>query len=256
MSSPLQGQHAIVTGGSRGIGAAVAQALSTAGAHVTVVGRDLTALREAVAHLPAPGHAEAADVADAAAVATAFAGARARFGPVRILVNNAGQVTTMPVAKMPLEAWEQHLRVNLTGTFLCSQDVLADMTAAGAGRIVNVASTAALRGYAFAAAYAAAKHGVLGFTRSLALEVARLGITVNAVCPGYVDTDIVRDGIAKVMAATGRSEDEARAHFTGQNPQRRLIAPEEVAATVLWLCGPGAQGVNGAAIPISGGEIG
>lgn len=255
-ANSLQDQHAIVTGGSRGIGAAVAAALSAAGARVTIVGRDAAALKSVAASLASAAHPEVGDVGDAGSIAEAFARARQRFGPVRILVNNAGQVETMSVAKMPLDVWEHHLRINLTGTFICCKDVLPEMIAAGAGRIVNVASTAALRGYAFVAAYAAAKHGVLGLTRSLALEVAKQGITVNAVCPGYVDTDIVRQGIAKVVATTGRSEAEALAFFTRQNPQDRLIAPDEVASAVLWLCGPGARGVNGASIPVSGGELG
>lgn len=251
----LRDQHAIVTGGSRGIGAAIATALSAAGARVTIVGRDLRALREVAASAPGEAAAEVADVADAAAVSAAFARARKRFGAVRVLVNNAGQVETAPVSRITLELWENLLRVNLTGTFVCCQNVLPDMRAAGAGRIVNMASTAALRGYPYVAAYAAAKHGVVGFTRSLALEVAAQGITVNALCPGYADTDIVRRGVEKIMAATGRAESEARSVFTGHNPQRRLIEVDEVAAAVLWLCGAGARGVNGAAIPISGGEV-
>ena len=251
----LSGQHAIVTGASRGIGAAIARTLATAGARVTLVGRDAQALQQVVASLPGEGLAQVADVTDGAAVAAAFTSARERFGPVRILVNNAGQAETMAVAKTSLELWRRTLEVNLTGTFVCSQEALRDMSAAGAGRIVNIASTAALRGYAYVSAYAAAKHGVLGFTRSLALEVARQGITVNAVCPGYTDTGIVRRGIDKVVATTGRSEAEARMVFTGNNPQHRLVDVEEVAAAVLWLCSPEARGVNGAAIPISGGEV-
>lgn len=254
MSESLAGRHAVVTGATRGIGAVIAQALVVAGARVTLMGRDAATLSGVAADLGLQAHAVTVDVADAASIQQAFAAARERFGPVSILVNNAGQAATAPVSKLTLDEWQRLLAVNLTGTFLCAQQVLPDMLAAHSGRIVNIASTAALRGYAYVSAYAAAKHGVLGFTRSLALEVATQGITVNAVCPGFTDTAIVRDGIAQVMAKTGRKESEVRAIFTGSNPQRRLIQPEEVASSVLWLVSEGAKGVNGAAISISGGE--
>jgi NAD(P)-dependent dehydrogenase (short-subunit alcohol dehydrogenase family) len=147
------------------------------------------------------------------------------------------------------------LAVNLTGTFLCTQAALPDMLAAGGGRIVNIASTAAQRGYAYVSAYVAAKHGVLGLTRSLALELARKGITVNAVCPGYTETDILRESIANVVAKTGRSEAQARAEFAAGNPQQRIVQPQEVADAVRWLCGEGASAITGQAISVSGGEV-
>jgi len=246
----MKGQHALVTGASRGIGAAIARMLLDEGARVTLLSRK----GESLAGVTSDTHAVAADVADPAQLTAAFAKARARFGPVAILINNAGQAETAPFGKMSLELWQRMLAVNLTGTMLCSQAALPDMLAEGHGRIVNIASTAALRGFRYGTAYAASKHGVLGLTRALALEVADRGVTVNAVCPGYVDTDMMRSGIDNVVARTGRTPEEARAFFASQNPQNRVVQPEEVAAAVRWLCSPGAVGVNGAAIPISGGE--
>ena len=255
MTSDLTGRHALVTGAARGIGAAIARRLASDGARVTLVGRNVESLQALASTLQGESHVAIADVSDPIQVTRAFAQAKERFGAVGILVNNAGQAETAPLVKTSLELWQRMLAVNLTGTFLCAQAALPDMMAARAGRIVNIASTAGLRGYAYASAYAAAKHGVIGMTQSLAVEVAAHGITVNAVCPGYVETDIVRSGIAAVIAKTGRSEDEARAAFTARNPQNRLIQPEEVADAVRWLCGEGAAGVNGASIAISGGEV-
>lgn len=209
-------RHALVTGGARGIGLAVAQALLERGARVTVLGRSplaadrlrtLAGSTDAAARL----QAVAADVAEPAAVAQALAQARAGFGAIDTLVNNAGQAHSAPFIKMDAALWQQMLAVNLTGTMVCTQAALPDMLAAGWGRIVNVASTAAQRGYAYVSAYCAAKHGVLGLTRSLALELATKGVTVNAVCPGYTETDLLQDSIANIVAKTGRSEDEARA---------------------------------------------
>jgi len=249
-------RHAVVTGAARGIGAAIASALIGAGARVTLLGRDAQRLASLAATLQGETCCVAADVSDPAEVTRAFAEARGRLGPIAILVNNAGQAETAPFGRMSLDVWHRMLAVNLTGTMLCSQAALPDMVDAAYGRIVNIASTAALRGFRYGTAYAASKHGVLGLTRSLALEVADRGITVNAVCPGYVETDMMGHAIDNVMARTGRTREEARAYFASQNPQQRVVQPGEVAEAVLWLCGDGAAGVNGAAIPISGGDVG
>jgi NAD(P)-dependent dehydrogenase (short-subunit alcohol dehydrogenase family) len=244
-------KHALVTGGSRGIGAAIARALADDGWSITLTGR--TAPTAQADELGA--FAVAMDQTDAESVEAAFAAARAARGPIVALINNAGAVETAPFGKTSPELWRRTIDTNLTGPFLCCQAAWDDLKAAGPrGRIVNVASTASLKGYAYVSAYVAAKHGVLGLTRTLALELARDGVTVNAVCPGYTETDIVKDGIARVMAKTGRSEAEARAGFTQSNPQGRLVQPDEVAAAVRWLCSPTAGAINGQAIAVCGGE--
>jgi NAD(P)-dependent dehydrogenase (short-subunit alcohol dehydrogenase family) len=248
-------RHALITGGGRGIGAAIARRLAADGMRLTMTGRDGAALQAFADTLPTDTLAVAGDVSDAAQVAAVFAAARARFGPVQVLVNNAGQAATAPLHKTDDALWARMLAVNLTGTFLCTREALADMRAAGAGRIVNVASTAGQRGYAYCSAYAAAKHGVIGLTRSLALEVARQGITVNAVCPGFADTDIVADAVAAVVQRGGRSAEQARAEFTRHNPQGRLVQPDEVAALVAWLCSDAAASVHGQSLSVSGGEV-
>jgi NAD(P)-dependent dehydrogenase (short-subunit alcohol dehydrogenase family) len=248
-------RHAVITGAARGIGAAIATALAHEGHTLTLLGRRRDALAAMAASLPGRHGIVVADVSDAQQVADAFAQAREQRGPVTVLVNNAGQADSAPFGRTSLDLWQRMLAVNLTGTFLCSQAALPDMLAAGRGRIVNVASTAGLRGYAYVAAYAAAKHGVVGLTRSLALEVARKGITVNAVCPGYTETDILRDSIANVVAKTGRSEEDARAEFAKTNPQGRSVQPGEVADAVRWLCSDAAAAVTGQAISVSGGEV-
>ena len=250
------GRHALVTGAARGIGAAIARALAEGGATLTLLGRDCDALARLAAELPGQGHGVAqADVTDEAQVQSAFDAARAERGPLAVLVANAGAAESAPFGKTSLALWQRMLAVNLTGAFLCARAALPDMLAARHGRIVAVASTAGQRGYAYVAAYAAAKHGVIGMVRSLALEVAGQGVTVNAVCPGYTETDLLRASIANVVARTGRSEAEARAHFAAGNPQGRIVRPEEVADAVRWLCGDAAASVTGQSISISGGEV-
>ena len=258
VSADLRDRHAVVTGGGSGIGLTVARQLLAAGARVTLMGRDAERLARAAQDLTPPSldrlQGVVCDVGDEASVQAAFARAVEGLGLVDILVNNAGQVETAPLTRTSLAQFQQMLQVNLTGTFLCSREVLPGMLAARQGRIINVASTAALKGYAYVAAYCAAKHGVLGLTRAMAAEVARKGVTVNAVCPGYTETEIVQRAIETLIAKTGRSADEARAELASANPQGRLIQPEEVALQVLMLASPLAAGINGQALAVDGGE--
>lgn len=289
-SCPLLGRHAVVTGGSRGIGLAIASALVDAGANVTLMARDGLRLEEAALALrshdrsglgrdfpaapevsrprPLPPGGESAqrvfsvvvDVADESSVNAAFAAACDANGPVDILVNNAGVAESAPFAKTSVEQFQRLIDINLKGVWLCTQAFAAGLpkdTSADAPwrHVVNVASTAALKGYAYVAAYCAAKHGVLGLTRALAQEWARRRVTVNAVCPGYTDTDIVAAAVANITAKTGRDADAARAELARGNPQAQLVTPEQVANAVLWLVSPGAESMNGQAISVSGGEI-
>ena len=256
---PLAGRHALVTGGARGIGAACAQALLLRGARVTLAGRDASALATAVAGMRALAGDNVGmtviDVTDEASVHAGFAQAAQHFGRIDILINNAGQAAPAPFGKTAAALWQRMLDVNLTGTFHCTQAALPGMLEAGWGRIVNVASTAGLIGYRYVSAYVAAKHGVIGLTRALALEVATKGVTVNAVCPGYTETDIVRDAVANIVARTGRSEAQARAELAAGNPQKRLVQSDEVASAVAWLCLPESAAMNGQSIAVAGGEV-
>jgi NAD(P)-dependent dehydrogenase (short-subunit alcohol dehydrogenase family) len=251
----LAGRHALVTGGGRGIGAAIAAALAGAGARVTLLGRGAAELEGLAALLPGGALAIAADVTRPDQVGRAFAQARAAAGEISILVNNAGRARSRPLAKSDEEFWREMIEVNLSGAYHCTRAALPAMLAANWGRIVSVSSTAGLRGYAYCTAYCAAKHGVVGLTRALALEVAKTGVTVNAVCPGYTDTGIVRDAIRNISEKTARSEAEARESLVSFNPQQRLVQPAEVAGAVLWLCSPGSESMNGQSIAIAGGEV-
>lgn len=252
---PLAGRHALITGGGRGIGAAVADSLARLGADLTLVGRDEAVLEARAARIreTAPGAVAAVvgDVNDEASMNAAFD----RAEPVSILINNAGIAESAPFARIDDGHWDRTVATNLTGTFRCMRIAYPAMAEAGWGRIVNVASTAGLKGYAYTVAYCASKHGVVGLTRALAMEAARTGVTVNAVCPGFTETEMAARAIANIVAKTGRGEEETLKELAGINPQGRLVQPGEVAETVAWLCLPSSSAITGQAIAIAGGEI-
>ena len=252
---PLDGRHALVTGGGSGIGRAVAQRLSAAGAVVSLLGRRPGPLEEALAGLDRPGAWAQADVTDATGTAAALAAIAEAQGPLDVLVCNAGAAESAPFGETDSALWEAMLAVNLTGVFNTLRPVLPAMQGRGWGRVVAVASTAGLKGYPYVAAYCAAKHGVLGLVRALALETARDGVTVNALCPGFTETDLLERSLARIEAATGRGREDAAARLKAANPQGRFVAPEEVAEAVLWLALPASGAVTGQAISVSGGEV-
>ena len=229
------------------------------GANLTLLGRDTEKLRAKSAEISknfdVEVYIETADITDAETMEKVVHNAVASNGTISILVNNAGIGKSAPFKTMKRDVWDEVIRVNLTGTFICTQAVIPSMLESKYGRVINISSTAGLTGYAYVTAYSAAKHGVVGLTRSLALEVSRSGITVNAVCPGYTETDLVSDTIANIVKKTGRSPEEARAELTRPNPMARLVQPWEVAETAAWLALPSSSSITGQAIPVAGGEI-
>jgi NAD(P)-dependent dehydrogenase (short-subunit alcohol dehydrogenase family) len=253
MSGLPHSAHALVTGGGRGIGLAIAAALTQAGATVTILGRDRARLDRAIAS-GAAHFAAVADVADQAAIGAGITEA-AKRQPIDILVANAGIAESAPFTKSDAALFRRMIDVNFMGVVHATQAALPSMKGRPYGRIVAVASTAGLKGYAYVSAYSAAKHAVIGLVRSLALELANTNVTVNAVCPGFTETDLLAGSIDNIMAKTGRSREQAVAELAKHNPQGRLIKPSEVANTVLWLCGEGAGAITGQAIAVAGGEI-
>jgi NAD(P)-dependent dehydrogenase (short-subunit alcohol dehydrogenase family) len=253
ISKALAGRHAVVTGGARGIGAAVTRILAAHGAKVTMLGRSEAPPKELSGN-PQLQYVQA-DVSQPATLPRAFDAARAAFGPIHILVNNAGQAQSAPFLKTDVALWRSMIQVNLEGAFHCIHAVLPAMLDSKWGRIVNVASTAGITGYRYVSAYCAAKHGLVGLTRSLAMEVATHGVTVNAVCPGYTETEILQRTIEGIVAKTGRTPEQAREILSAQNPQKKIIQPEEVANAVAWLCLPGSEAITGQSIAVAGGEV-
>ena len=246
-------QHAVITGGASGIGEAIAERLAETGMRITLMGRNPERLSATADRLKAAS--QQADITSPDDVRRGFAAAVQANGPVTILVNNAGSAESCPFTKMDDDLWDRMLAVNLTGTYLCTRSVIDAMSKAGFGRIINIASTAAQKGYAYVSAYCAAKHGVLGLTRALALEMARKGVTVNAVCPGFTDTDLLTRSIDTIVESTGMQRQQALAELVRNNPQGRLITPQEVAEAVLWLCNANSSSVTGQAISVAGGEV-
>ena len=254
----FQGKVALVTGGGRGIGADIAKGLAREGASVAISARTAKEVNAVAAEIVAAGgvaRAFTADLADTAAPARLVADAESALGPLDFLINNAGIASSAPVVKTSLDEWNRIFAINVTATFLCTQAVLPGMVQRGRGRIVNIASIAARLGARYIGAYAASKHAVLGFTRCVAAEVAANGITANAVCPGFVDTEMVAESVARIVEKTGISKEQALESIKAQSPQKRLFTPAEVTAAVLMLCSEDARGINGQAIVIDGGGL-
>ena len=250
-SNALAGRHALITGGGTGIGAAAAAHLHGAGAKLSLLGRRMEPLTSTAA--PLAGTAIQCDVADGSSIRTAFDQARAANGPIELLIVNAGIADSAPFGKMTRESWDRIIAVNLTGAFECAQAALPDLLASPAGRIVFVASVAGLRGIPYAVHYGASKHGLMGLMKSLAAEFVKTNLTVNAVCPGYVDTPMTDQSIARVVEKTGRSEDASRTAIAGMNASGRLVDPQAIAAMILTLCLPLSRDITGAAVTIDGG---
>ncbi len=258
IAPPLVGRSAVITGGGRGIGAAITRALADAGATVLACSRDASTATDLAAELNDRGDrafATACDVTAPDSVAAMAGYAAENLGHIDILVNNAGRAHSAPLHHQTLEEWNRLFAVNVTGTFLCAQAFAPAMAQQGWGRVVNIASIAARTGLRYVSAYAASKHAVLGFTRCIAAEMADRGVTVNAICPGYVDTDMTTETVERIISKTGLGREEALASILQTTPQRRLIDPDEIAAVAAMLCGESARGINGQAIGIDGGEF-
>ncbi len=260
ISIDLSKQHILITGATRGIGVAIAQLLAKANADLTLVSRNKNALQEIAQELQGSGRkfVQELDICKRQQVKDVFAEATKVIGPIHALVNNAGQAVSSSIEQTTPELWNQMLTVNLTGTFNCIHAALASLqssaTPQNPSRIINIASTSGLLGYSHVSAYASAKHGVIGLTRSMALELAKKHITVNAICPGYTQTSIAAQAIENIVQHSNKTPQEAYDLLTKKNPQQRMISPDEIASCVLWLCQPESRSINGQAIAIDGGE--
>ena len=259
VSKPLKGQHALITGGSRGIGAAISNALAALGANISLLARDNKTLKIQSDHLESEFGVKvfsaSTDITNEKEIESSFKKSVNTNGAIDILINNAGIGKSMPFHKMNLEFWKTTLDLNLTGTFLCTKQVYDTMRERGYGRIINISSTVGLRGYPYIAAYTASKHAVIGLTRTLALEAVKKGITVNAICPGYTETDLVSEAIDSIAKTSGRDKINIKTELENMSPMGRLVTPEEVAESAAWLCLPSSASITGQAIVIAGGSV-